>query len=197
MESLLNPALIDAVSKIAPGTAFFIFCLTISYTLYKYMRDAAKTQQDMLEIIGNLTTALNGVKDAIQKTAESGERTAGQMVLVEKGLNDHTRLVVDTLDAFVQTFGSDIRFVRKLAESEFKQITSKLDDLKTVVDKLPTTDAIKTEFERVYNAVQEIRQTPPKAITSEVSAAILAIADKKPRVNGTAVITDESDKGVD
>lgn len=194
METLLNPTFIDAASKVSIATALFILCLFASYTLYKNIQNAAKAQQSMLDIIGDLTSALNGVKDAIQKNAETGERTAGQMVLVEKGFNDHTRLVVDTLDAFVNTFGSDIRFMKKLAESEFKQITEKIDGLKAVVDKLPPADMLKTEFDRVYQAVQEVRQTPPKVITSEMQAAILAEAKEKPRVINGADFS-EADKG--
>lgn len=199
MESILKPETIDAISKLSAGAAFFILCIGITITLYKFIQNTAKAQQrsdeqeaKMLGIISDFTTALNGVREALRKISDSDDRQVAQMALMGKEVNDHTRLVTETLSLL----SGDINSIHTMATASFTRVIGELEGIKQVVDRLPDADVLKAEIGRVMAVVEDIKKEPPKVITSEITAAILAEAAKeKPRVNGAAEITSEADKG--
>jgi len=199
MDSILKPETIDAISKLSAGAAFFILCIGITITLYKFIQNTAKAQQrsdeqeaKMLGIISDFTTALNGVREALRKISDSDDRQVAQMALMGKEVNDHTRLVTETLSLL----SGDINSIHTMATASFTRVIGELEGIKAVVDRLPDADVLKAEIGRVMAVVDEMKKEPPPKITGEVKAAILAEAAKeKPRVNGAAEITNEADKG--
>lgn len=199
MGSILKPETIDAISKLSAGAAFFILCIGITITLYKFIQNTAKAQQrsdeqeaKMLGIISDFTTALNGVREALRKISDSDDRQVAQMALMGKEVNDHTRLVTETLSLL----SGDINSIHTMATASFTRVIGELEGIKAVVDRLPDADVLKAEIGRVMAVVDEMKKEPPPKITGEVKAAILAEAAKeKPRVDGAAEITSEADKG--
>lgn len=197
MESILKPETIDAISKLSAGAAFFILCIGITITLYKFIQNTAKAQQrsdeqeaKMLGIIADFTTALNGVREALRKISDSDDRQVTQMALMGKEVNDHTRLVTETLSLL----SGDINSIHTMATASFTRVIGELEGIKQVVDRLPDADVLKAEIGRVMAVIEDIKKEPPKVITSEITAAILAEAKEKPRVINGADFS-EADKG--
>lgn len=199
MESILKPESIDAISKLSAGAAFFLLCIGITYTLYKFIQNTAKAQQrsdeqeaKMLAIIADFTTALNGVREALRKISDSDDRQVAQMALMGKEVNDHTRLVTETLSLL----SGDINSIHTMATASFTRVINELEGIKQVVDRLPDADVLKLEIGRILSVVDEMKKEPPKTITSEVKAAILAEAIEKPRMVNGATEMSEVDKGL-
>lgn len=225
METFLSPELLDSLGKASGFVVLAVIVILLIATIFiiiRFVGNALKQSNDgMNKALSIHSDSVDAARDnaaairelvtvvkTVEKAMANQDRVVAQIMgtveaqgvinaklgdtlnLIEISFRTHNKVVTDTLSMLA----FDVNDLQDIVNKRADGLTVIIEKVLARLDALPADVAMQVK-EHVAVILLQSTPTPPKAITNEVATAILATADKKPRVNGAAVIDSESDKG--